>query len=122
MHELSIAQSILDTVLAERESRGLEVVDSVTVRVGALSGVFPDALEFCFEAIRLETPLANTRLVIDPVPITVRCRDCAAVTKVEDFLFVCPVCDSVHVNVESGYELEVTSLEVPDAEPALVEP
>ena len=111
MHELSIAQSILDTVLEERRTRGLDRIDSITVRVGALSGVLPDALQFSFEAIRIDT-----------LPIRVSCRQCNTETAVENFLFVCPVCDSVHVDVVSGYELEVTSIVVPDRVTEPVDP
>ena len=117
MHELSIAQSILDTVLAEKQARELDEIQSVSVRVGALSGVLPDSLQFCFESIRLETELAECELQIESVPITVDCRDCGTCSAVENFLFICPACDSVHVNVESGYELEIAYIEVPDVVP-----
>lgn len=114
MHELSIAQSILDTVLKEKHERGLPRVDQVAVQVGALSGVLPDSLQFCFEAIRIDTELQTCELTIETVPITVECRECYARTTVEDFLFICPKCASVHVDVVAGYELDISYLEVPD--------
>jgi hydrogenase nickel incorporation protein HypA/HybF len=114
MHELSIAQSILDTVLTEKQARDLDRVDSITVRVGALSGVLPDALEFSFEAIRIGTELEQCQLQIETVPISVACRTCGRTSTVENFLFLCPTCESVHIDVEAGYELEIAYIEVPD--------
>ena len=114
MHELSIAQSILDTVLTEKQARDLDTVESVTVRVGAMSGVLPDALQFCFEAIRIDTPLDGCDMIIEPVPIRIACRACDRSTTVDSFLFVCPACESVHVDVIEGYDLEIAYIEVPD--------
>ncbi|MDX1741258.1 MAG: hydrogenase maturation nickel metallochaperone HypA [Rhodothermales bacterium] len=115
MHELSIAQSILDALLTEKQARDLDRIDSVMVHVGALSGVLPDALEFSFEAIRIDTELEQCKLQIETIPITVACRTCGQTNTVEDFLFLCPACESVHVDVEAGYELEIAYIEVPDS-------
>lgn len=122
MHELSIAQSVLDTVLQEMAARGLDRVDSVTVRVGALSGVLPGALQFSFEAIRRGTPLEPCELKIERVPMEIGCRECGSRTTVDEFLFICPVCDSAQIDVVAGYELEVTCLEVPDTVDNLSDP
>jgi hydrogenase nickel incorporation protein HypA/HybF len=56
MHELSIAQGILDIVrehVPEGQSAGVRTIE---VRVGRMSGVVPESLEFCFEALVLDSP------------------------------------------------------------------
>jgi len=118
MHELSVAQSILDTLLRERAERNLPGIEAVGVKVGALSGVLPDALQFSFEALRLDTPLSSCRMEMDEIAVTVRCEDCARVSSVENLLFLCPLCGSVRIEVLTGYELEISYLEVPDVEDA----
>ena len=112
MHELSIATSILDTVLQEIEAKNLPPVENIVVRIGALSGLLPDALEFSFEAIKQNTPLADTRLDIEKVSVTGKCRDCAADFEVEDFVFACPRCGSGNIEVTHGQELDIAYLDV----------
>ena len=51
MHEMSIAQSILDIALEEIAKQGCARLDLIRVECGALAGVVPDSLQFCFEAL-----------------------------------------------------------------------
>ena len=64
MHELSLAEGLVDLV-AERTT-GRQVV-AVNLRVGDRSGVIPDALAFCFDVVTAETPLAGAALHIEEV-------------------------------------------------------
>lgn len=112
MHELSIAQSIVETVLREMEQRNLREVKAIGLRIGALSGVMTEALEFSYEVIIKETPLANTRLVIEKVPVRAKCGDCGQEFEVDEPFFLCPGCGSGNVEVISGQELDIAYLEV----------
>ncbi|HTP13579.1 MAG TPA: hydrogenase maturation nickel metallochaperone HypA, partial [Bacteroidota bacterium] len=68
MHELSIAQNIVDMVHQYAPTGNGETVKSVRLRVGEYSGVVADSLEFCFSAIVADTPLRGTTLEIERVP------------------------------------------------------
>lgn len=112
MHELAIAQSIVSTVEREIERRNLSSVQKIVVRIGALSGILADALAFSFEAITLDTPLQNTKLEIENVPVHGKCRTCGHEFNVEDLVFACPRCDSAQIEVTKGLELDIAYLEV----------
>lgn len=112
MHELSIAEGILDIVRETLRDRPDAVVEKVFVDVGALVAVVPDSLDFCYGAITAGTPLAASELVIREVPIAVRCRDCGGQSEVESFVFRCPHCDGRRLETLSGNELSVTGIEV----------
>ena len=112
MHELSIAQSILDTVLQEMESRQLPPISKIVVHVGALSGVVPEALQFGFDALKKQTPLENTELSIEMIPVRGHCTDCGADFEVENFAFSCPQCQSGQIQMTCGDELNIAYLEV----------
>ena len=84
MHELSIAESILDTVRSEARKRPDAHVAKVAVRIGALSGVEPDALSFGFECLVRGTELEPLALVIEPVPRRQRCPACDLTFEVPD--------------------------------------
>jgi len=112
MHELSIAENIVEVVkenLAERRQ-----LRSVKVRIGELANVIPDSLEFCFSAITKGTPFENARLEIENVGIVVHCDNCGADSEVEAFVFRCGNCGSTDVDVVSGNDLRVVEIEVDD--------
>ncbi len=112
MHELSIAQSILDTVLQEMESRQLPRISKIVVHVGVLSGVVPEALQFGFDALKKQTPLEGTVLSIEMIPVRGHCTDCGADFQVENFAFSCPQCQSGQIQMTRGDELNIAYLEV----------
>jgi hydrogenase nickel incorporation protein HypA/HybF len=114
MHELSIAQSILDIVSRQVESDKLPAVKKIVVRVGALSGVMPDALQFSFEAIIPDTALASSVLEIEQLAIQGKCLECEKQFDVKDFFFACPDCHSTRIEVVRGYELDIAYVEVGD--------
>jgi hydrogenase nickel incorporation protein HypA/HybF len=114
MHELSIAQGILEIAEQYLPPGNNPVVKSVKVKVGAMSGVVPDSLEFCFSAITTGTRLQGAVLEIDHVELTARCKSCSTVFRVDDRMFVCPACNGTDVMIMTGHELQVTELELLD--------
>ncbi len=114
MHELSIAQGLMTDILSEMKNHQVERVCKVGLSVGRLSGVVPDALRFCFEAITRETPLEGTELDIDWSNPSASCCDCGHVFPVESLICTCPICDSPSLTVEGGRDLTMTCLEVPE--------
>jgi hydrogenase nickel incorporation protein HypA/HybF len=112
MHELSIAENILEII---REHVADERrVKSVSVRVGAMSGVVPDSLEFSFTAITHDTPLASVRLDIEFIPYVLFCRTCRTEVRPEPGLAICPLCGGNDTRIISGTELQVAEIEVED--------
>jgi hydrogenase nickel incorporation protein HypA/HybF len=114
MHELSIASSIVDTVLMEIEKQNLKKVLSVKIRVGVLTDIVPDSLLFGFDALTADTVLADTKLEIETVPIKGICSGCNNYFEVEEFTFVCPNCSSYDIEMKQGNELDIAHLEVED--------
>ncbi|NIR49171.1 hydrogenase maturation nickel metallochaperone HypA [candidate division KSB1 bacterium] len=114
MHELTIANSIVSTVMEEIDRRDLPPVERIVVRIGALSDVVPEALQFNFEVITNDTVLANTELEIEHVPLEGTCRMCHHDFAVDDFMFTCPSCHSTDIRVTQGEELDIAYLEVAD--------
>ena len=111
MHELSIAQSIVE-IVGDVVGEKPDSVEKVFVEVGTLVAVVPDSLEFCYEAITSGTPLEKSKLVIREIPIRVQCSDCQHSSEVDSFVFRCPACDSRSLKMLSGNEFSVTEIEV----------
>lgn len=112
MHELSIATSIVDSVLQEIARKSLPPVQTIALRIGALSNVDPEALRFGFAATVMDTPLAGAKLEIEFVPVQGKCRACNHEFAVRDFVFACPHCDSGQIDMTRGDELDIAYLEV----------
>ncbi|GGL39626.1 hydrogenase maturation nickel metallochaperone HypA/HybF [Nocardia jinanensis] len=119
MHELAIAQSVIDAVCDHAAGRA---VYHVTVDVGVLTAVVPDALRFAFEIAAEGTVADGANLDIRSVPGAAHCRDCGADFPVTDLLLLCP-CASADVEIRGGRELRIRSMEVSRecAQPADVE-
>ncbi|MDQ3644090.1 MAG: hydrogenase maturation nickel metallochaperone HypA [Actinomycetota bacterium] len=109
MHELSIAQAIVD--VAARHA-GPRRVERVHVRIGRLRQVVPSALAFSFELCAHGTPVDGAALEIEPVAIGAVCRPCQTESELAGFPLACPRCGSLDVEVLRGEELQVESLEL----------
>ena len=89
-------------------------VAKVNLSVGKLAAVVPDSLLFCFELVAEDTPFAGAELVIEEIPVVARCKDCQTRWTIEDSRFECPKCHSGQIEILSGRELDVMSIEVDD--------
>jgi hydrogenase nickel incorporation protein HypA/HybF len=66
MHEVGIAESILEAVRTEAGLHRPARPVKVGVRIGALAGIDPDSLSFCFEALVKDSDLEPLALAIEP--------------------------------------------------------
>jgi hydrogenase nickel incorporation protein HypA/HybF len=112
MHEMGIAMQIIDIASASipDNMKGIRI-EKVNLRIGKLSAVVPASLTFCFEIAAKDTPLAGAKLNIEEVPVKARCRKCDAEWMITDPVFNCVKCDSGDIDVISGRELDIVSLE-----------
>lgn len=116
MHELSIAQNILEIVLANLPATERDSVKSIKLKVGQQSGVVPDSLDFCFGVIAQGTPLEGAALDIERVPFVLKCKPCGSSFQSESGIVLCPLCGGMDVEVLSGTELRVVEIELNDVE------
>jgi len=114
MHELSIAQNILETVQEHVPDEKRPLISKVTMEIGAASGVVAEALTFAFDAIVQDTPMRNAVLDTVIVPFTVRCRECRKESQNESGYMTCLFCDSPDVSVLSGTDLVLKQIELND--------
>jgi hydrogenase nickel incorporation protein HypA/HybF len=112
LHELSVAESILDIVTAEAVKRRASAVTTVKLRLGEFSGVVREALEFAFEIARQGTVAERAVLEIEKVPLETRCPGCGLTARPgEDFCLVCERCGK-QVEILSGREMEVEYMDL----------
>jgi hydrogenase nickel incorporation protein HypA/HybF len=114
MHELAIAQSILEIVTQSVPVDQKPDVRLIRLKVGKLTGVISDSLKFCFGAIVSDTPLKDASLAIETIPAVFFCPDCGHKFEIEDLAFFCPVCKSINIKMITGSELDITQIELVD--------
>jgi len=113
MHEVGIMESAMDLVRRYAGEQGATRVHVIALRIGALSGVEPEALRFAFDVVTRGTLADGATLEIEPVPARVHCRACEEDFEVEEgFVFECPRCGLLSNDIRQGRELELGRLEV----------
>jgi hydrogenase nickel incorporation protein HypA/HybF len=115
MHEMGIAMQIVKIATDAIPDGGANTpVKRVDIRVGKLTAIVPESLRFCFEIIVKDTPLSGAELNIEEVPIWARCIKCDYEWKISHPVFKCSQCDNGAIDIISGQELEVASIEIVD--------
>lgn len=115
MHELSIAQGLVDLITQEMAKHGVTKLLRLRVKYGQLSQVVPEALETAWEVMTVQTPLAGAVLELEEVPLKVACWQCGlefSPERAEASLMVCPGCgENFGHRVLSGKELYLDQIE-----------
>jgi hydrogenase nickel incorporation protein HypA/HybF len=113
MHEMGIAQELVKIALdaIPRDMENPEV-ETIYLKIGKLAAVVDHSLRFCFEIITKDTALENAKLEIEIVPVRARCKSCEHEWEVTGPVFQCPSCKEGEVEVLSGRELEIVSIEL----------
>lgn len=112
MHEMSIAQSLVDILQEEMTRHQAGALKSVRLHIGELSAIVPSSLSFCFEVIVKGTNMEGAQLNMDTIPVKGLCRQCRETFEVKDYVFVCPHCQGTDIETVSGQDLSIVEMEV----------
>ena len=106
MHEMAIAQSILDIAFGEMEKRAAGHVRKIKISIGEFSGVVKDALEFAFEVLTPDTAASGAEVEIEIVPLTANCGSCGPVAcTLSDLNLICACGENLQIG--TGREMKV---------------
>jgi hydrogenase nickel incorporation protein HypA/HybF len=112
MHEMSIAQSLLDIIKEEMQKHDARILRAVHLNVGQMTAVVPEALTFCFEVITSGTELEGAQMFMNMVPLKGYCPDCGREFTIEDYTFICPSCGGTNIETIGGQDLSIVDIEV----------
>jgi hydrogenase nickel incorporation protein HypA/HybF len=112
MHEVGIMENTLAMALKRAAEEGAHRIHRLTMRIGPLSGVVPEALEFAFDVLRRGTIAEGATLDVERVPIICFCSTCRFEFQPDDVFCECPRCHNPSAMVHQGRELELASVEV----------
>ena len=112
MHELSIAQALVEQVEATAAREHALRVVRVVITVGVLSGVDGEALRSLFPLVAEDTVAADAALQIERVAARVRCKACGCEAPTTSAFSGCTACGSKDVELSAGRELNIKTIEL----------
>jgi hydrogenase nickel incorporation protein HypA/HybF len=112
MHELSLAESMLELIQRAAVEQQFSAVRVVWLELGSMACVEPEALRFCFESVARDTLAQHARLEWVSIPGRGECPDCGSHHPQAQLLDPCPVCASCRVVVSGGDGMRIKALDV----------
>lgn len=112
MHELSLAEDMIQLVEETARRENARRVKTVVVEIGRLSAVEPEALGFAFDVVKLGGPAAEAVLKIIDVPGEGTCGACGQVAVMAESFTPCPACGSFDMQPTAGTRMWVKEIEI----------
>lgn len=112
MHEMSLAEGVVQIIEDAARDQGFTKVKTVFLEIGWLSSVEPDAMAFCFDAVSRGTIADGAKLEVIDVPGAGQCLSCGKTVEISAVFDPCPECGGYPVHPTAGTEMRVRELEV----------
>jgi hydrogenase nickel incorporation protein HypA/HybF len=112
MHEMSLAESVLDVIKDASCDQGFKRVKTVWLEIGQLSCVEAEAMRFCFDSVMKDTLADGAKLEIIRTKGRGRCPACEHEAPIATLYEACPQCGSYGLQVIAGDAMRVKELEV----------
>lgn len=112
MHEFSITQSILAIALEKANEAQASKITKINLVIGELSGIVNECVQFYFDFLSKDTIAAEASLSFERTPNRLRCRNCDTVFSPDNLDWACPNCREQKIEIISGCECRVESIEV----------
>jgi hydrogenase nickel incorporation protein HypA/HybF len=112
MHELSVTQSILNIALNEAEKHNAKKISRINIKMGQLSELLPDCIDYYFSIISRDTIAEKAVLNIDKLPLKLECLDCGEMQEADVRSYRCKKCLGQNLKILQGNEFYIDSLEV----------
>ena len=116
MHELSVCTALLEQVESIAKQHRAARVEKIVLRIGPLSGIEVPLLEHAYPLAATGTVAADAQLVVEPLPVKVKCSQCGAESEVKPNRLLCAACGDFRTNLVSGDEMLLASLELIEEE------
>lgn len=113
MHEISVAESIIDTIIEKADELGKKPL-SATISCGQMNSINDEVMDFAFAAASKDTVCEGMRLKIIHNPLFATCRKCENNFEFDIYSPLCPACDSIEFNLQPDSPLLLEEIEFED--------
>ncbi len=112
MHEFALTNDLLTAAREESRNAGIVRLDKIIVRIGDLSGICIDSIEFAFGFLKEEDEMTkNTELVVERIPGKGKCTQCGREIELDKLFLYCPYCETSTVEITEGRDFIIARLE-----------
>ncbi|MFC1892465.1 hydrogenase maturation nickel metallochaperone HypA [Chloroflexota bacterium] len=112
MHELTVTEGVLAIALEKASAAKASRISRISLVIGELSGIVDECVQFYFDFLSKDTIAAETALSFRRLPVRLRCRSCYITFSPSNGEWACPACREQKMDIVSGRELYVDSIEV----------
>ena len=112
MHELQVTQNILDIAIKHGKNSNASRILQLNIVIGQLSSFIDDSIQFYWDLISKDTMAEGATLNIMRIPAEFSCLDCGNHYNISPDGFECPDCGSSHVEILTGKEFYLDSLDI----------
>ena len=112
MHELAVTESIMEIAMQAAKERAATKVTDIYLRLGQLSSIVDESVQFYWDAISQGTLAEGAQLHFTHVPARLRCKDCGTEFDLTEELTPCPSCQSIALEIIQGEEFQVDAIEI----------
>ena len=112
MHELSITEHLLEDCIREARAQNAVRIRVIRLCIGQLRGIVPDCIQIYLDMLSEGTIAEGARIESETLPVKVHCLDCQEEGEFTPHQLKCPHCASMRLNLLSGKEFYIKSLEV----------
>ncbi len=112
MHELSVTEALLNTSCEYAHKQKAKKVTVLNIKIGRLSGIVDDSVQFYWDIIAKETICEGSQLRFNFIPAKFECQQCKFQYEIEDELLPCPRCKSMDLVTIQGDEFLLESIEI----------
>jgi hydrogenase nickel incorporation protein HypA/HybF len=111
VHEFGVTKSLVELCNKEAEKNRINKVYRIYLRIGRFTGFSPDSIKFYFAHMKANTRCDTAELVFEEIPIRIKCKNCNKESKIDEPVLLCPDCGSNEIDLLSGREFFVASIE-----------
>ncbi len=116
MHEMALAESIVQLVEETAAREGARRVSCIVLEIGQLAAVESEALRFCFAAAARQGVACGAALEIRDVPGSGRCGACGETVALLTRYDICPACGHAPLEIVGGLEMRVREIGIESSE------
>jgi hydrogenase nickel incorporation protein HypA/HybF len=112
LHELSLLENVKDILQNHARAKNFTHVEKITLEIGKLSCVEPEALRFAFDVVMKDSIAANAELILSEQEGLGICLLCKKQTSLAHLYDPCQLCNHPFVTVTQGHEMKIKNLMV----------
>lgn len=112
MHELAITEGIMEAAIPTAKEAGAKKILEIRLKIGELSGVLPECIEYYFNLVSKDTIAEGAKLSVSKIPVGIFCNKCGFSGDIDRKKIICPKCGGIDFQITKGREYFVDSLEV----------